>query len=72
MYVHVLVVLKRQKNEQESVMHVQSCCFAYYTYSFFCFFFFYVLIAVASLDLKVRIVNLQIRPESFRLFLFHV
>ena len=31
----VLVVQKRQRNVQKSVMHVQSCCFAYYTYCSF-------------------------------------
>ena len=25
---HVVVVQRRQRNEQQSVMHVQSCCFA--------------------------------------------
>ena len=39
---HVVVVQKRERNVQKSVMHVQSCCFAYKTY----FFFFYVLVAV--------------------------
>ena len=33
---------------QKSVMHVQSCCFAYKTYCYFD-----VLVAIASLDLKV-------------------
>ena len=28
-YFHVVVAQKRQRNEQKSVMHVQSCCFAY-------------------------------------------
>ena len=36
---HVLVVQRRQRNIQKSVMHVQSCCFAYR--------FFAVLVAVA-------------------------
>ena len=26
---HVVVVQKRERNLQKSVMHVQSCCFAY-------------------------------------------
>ena len=26
---HVVVVQKQQRNVQKSVMHVQSCCFAY-------------------------------------------
>ena len=26
---HVVVVQKRERNVQKSVMHVQSCCFAY-------------------------------------------
>jgi len=25
---HVVVVQRRQRNEQKSVIHVQSCCFA--------------------------------------------
>ena len=29
---HVVIVQKRQGNVQKSVMHVQSCCFAYLTY----------------------------------------
>ena len=32
---HVVVVQKRERNVQKSVMHVQSCCFAYKTYCFF-------------------------------------
>ena len=32
---HVVVVQGRQRNVQKSVMHVQSCCFAHYTYCFF-------------------------------------
>ena len=40
---HVVAVQKRERNVQKSVMHVQSCCFAYKTY---CCFFFYVLVAV--------------------------
>ena len=28
-HLHVVVVLKQQKNVQKFVMHVQSCCFAY-------------------------------------------
>ena len=33
---HVVVVQKRaKKKEQKSVMHLQSCCFAYKTYCFF-------------------------------------
>ena len=35
LHFHVLVVEKRQRNVQKSVMHVQSCCFAYYTYCSF-------------------------------------
>ena len=31
---HVVVVQKRERNVQKSVMHVQSCCFAYKTYCF--------------------------------------
>ena len=34
---HVVVVQRRQRNVQKSVMHVQSCCFANLT---FCLFFF--------------------------------
>ena len=40
---HVVVVQRRQRNGQKSVMHVQSCCFAYLNY-FFLFFFFAVLV----------------------------
>ena len=29
---HVVVVQRRQRNVQKSVMHVQSCCFANLTY----------------------------------------
>ena len=32
---HVVVVQRRQRNVQKSVMHVQSCCFANQTYCFF-------------------------------------
>ena len=35
---HVVVVQRRQRNGQKSVMHVQSCCFAYLNYFFFFFF----------------------------------
>ena len=41
-HVHVVVVQRRQRNVQKSVMHVQSCCFAQQTFCFFA-----VLIAVA-------------------------
>ena len=47
---HVVVVQKREGNLQKSVVHVQSCCFAYSTY---CFFFTFSLLS-ASLDLKVH------------------
>ena len=39
---HVVVVQRRQRNVQESVMHLQSCSFANQTYCFFA-----VLVAVA-------------------------
>ena len=39
---HVVVVKWRQRNVEESVMHVQSCCFAYKPIAFFD-----VLVAVA-------------------------
>ena len=62
-HLHVVVVLKQQKNVEKSVMHVQSRCFA----------FSYVLVVVVSLDLKVPSVNLQIRPESSFFFnFFHI
>ena len=32
---HVVVVQKRERNIQKSVMHEQSCCFAYQTYCFY-------------------------------------
>ena len=41
MHFQVVVLQKRQRNGQTSVIHVQSCCFAYKTYCFF-----YVLVAV--------------------------
>ena len=34
-YFHVVVVQRRQRNVQKSVMHVQSCCFANETNCFF-------------------------------------
>ena len=42
---HVVVVQKRRRIVQKSVMHVQSCCFAYLTYCFrfVCLFFCFVL-----------------------------
>ena len=33
---HVVVVQRRQRNGQKSVMHVQSCFFLYLNYCFFC------------------------------------
>ena len=45
---HVVVVQKRQRNVQKSVMHLQSCCFALLN-----LFFFYVLVTIASSDRKV-------------------
>ena len=44
MQFHVVVVQRRLRNVQKSVMHVQSCCFAYLN---FLGFFFAVLVAVA-------------------------
>ena len=35
-YFQVVVVQRRQRNEQKSVMHVQSCCFANLNLSLFC------------------------------------
>ena len=32
---HVEVEQKQERNVQKSVMHVQSCCFAYLTFCFF-------------------------------------
>ena len=34
-YFPVVIVQSQQRNVQKSVMHVQSCCFAYLTYCFF-------------------------------------
>ena len=34
-YFHVIVVQTWNRNVQISVIHVQSCCFAYKTYCFF-------------------------------------
>ena len=39
---HVVVMQGQQRNEQKSVIHLQSCCFAHKIYCFF-----YVLLAVA-------------------------
>ena len=36
MQFHVVVVQRRLRNVQKSVMHVQSCCFAYLNLFFFC------------------------------------
>ena len=33
---HVVVVQRRPRNEQKSVMHVQSCCFANLNLLLFC------------------------------------
>ena len=46
---HVVVVQWRQRNVQRSVMHVQSCCFAYQTH---CFFGFLVAVTVAVVVAK--------------------
>ena len=43
----VVVVQKRHRNAQKSVIHVQRCCFAYQTYCFF----FDVLVALLTLDI---------------------
>ena len=32
---HAVVVLRRLRNVQKSMMHVQSCCFAIYSHCFF-------------------------------------
>ena len=53
--VHVVVVQKQAKKCKKSMMHVQSCCFAYKTH---CFLTFSLL--SASLALKVCIVRLAI------------
>ena len=47
-----------QRNVQNSVVHVQSCCFANKTYFFF-FFFLTFSLPSASLDLKVTILQLR-------------
>ena len=35
MHFHIVVVWRRQRNVQKSVMHLQMCCFASQTYCFF-------------------------------------
>ena len=60
----VVVVQIRQRNVQKSVMHVQSCCFSYYTNC--CFD---ILFAVGSLDLDVPNISSK-NPSSF-LFLLN-
>ena len=52
---HVVVVQKRQRQVQKSVIHVQSCCLP--IKPIFFSYFVDVLVAVASLDLKVPIVH---------------
>ena len=52
---HVVVVQKRQRNVQRSVMHLQSCCFALLN------LFFYVLVTIVSSDRKV-LNNANARP----------
>ena len=49
---HVVVVQWRQRNVEKSVMHVQSCCFAYYA-----FFFFADLVPVAVVVAKASYFN---------------
>ena len=44
---HVLVVQRRQRNIQKSVMHVQSCCFANQTHCFFAVLVDVVVVVVA-------------------------
>ena len=54
----VVVVQWRQRNVQKSVMHVQSCCFAYSTY---CFIEVLVVLAVmTSQFLKVFLKSIKI------------
>ena len=46
MHFRVVVVQRRLRNVQKSVMHVQSCCFAYLNQLFFVFFAVPVAVAV--------------------------
>ena len=46
MQFHVVVVQRRLRNVQKSVMHVQSCYFAYLNQLFFVFFAVPVAVAV--------------------------
>ena len=50
MHFHVVVVQRRQRNVQEKVMHVQSCCFDNLNRLFV--FFFVVLVTVAVVVAK--------------------
>ena len=52
-YFQVVVLQKQQRNVQKSVMHVQSCCFAYQTY---CIFWHSLAVDVA--DLKALFTSL--------------
>ena len=58
-HVHVVVVQKRQRNVQKSMVHAQSCCFANKTYCFLTFS-----LPSASLDLKVPDIT-SFAPCSF-------
>ena len=46
MQFHVVVVQRRLRNVQKSVMHVQSCCFAHLNQLFFVFVAVPVAVAV--------------------------
>ena len=50
-YFQVVVLQKQQRNVQKSVMHVQSCCFAYQTY---CIFWHSLAVDVADLKALVK------------------
>ena len=52
---HVVVVQRRQRNVQKSMMHVQSCCFAHINLLFFLPFS----LPLPSLLLKLPIVVIQ-------------
>ena len=68
---HVVVVQKQQRNVQKSVMHVQSCCFAYET-NFIPFIILTFLLRSRRWILKSLLyTNLQTPHKRFRVSASH-
>ena len=68
-YFPVVIVQSQQRNVQKSVMHVQSCCFAYSTY---CFFDVLVVVIVVESYSNLTVPNIMIMILLGQVLAYHL